>query len=612
MTNKLRLIAILLALLVMSSAAWAVLTLAEYDQWQAYDGLYISSIKFGGLHTLTRSDLLNVMATEPSSWLRRFFPFGHRTQFYADDFAGDLFRVEHFYNRQGFLHAKVTGTVTTDNKRQKAYLKLDIDEGPPLILTHWDMVRGSDSAAYVDSARWSKAIVIKPGKRLTLPDVQTSADTFAYKMKDFGYARAHVTYQIDRDSVNNLAHVTFTIFPGHYCHLGTTRFVGLKQFAEESARRELDYKEGDPYAVHKLELTRERLVNLQVFTFVTVRADTGVPGDVLPVTVQVEEGRRYHVSGGVGYDTQQRERLTAQFRDLNFFGRARRFQLDGTYARLQRTAEIQFFVPHEPVHVTDITINPKWDWEAQPDLHKEIVSNTVIFSATPLRYVTTAVSNEFGTERVRDIDTTTHIAAQKIRTQYLRSVETASVSWDTRDNPLSPRKGHLLSLTMSESGLFYGTEVRWWRVIAQASGLLPRGRFTVLAARAKFGVMGPLATTPVTPPEESFRLGGAGDVRGWVYQKLAPPNGGNLSFNITAEVRRNILGPVVAATFIDAGNVWTSVNRWRLANLYPSAGVGLMLITPVGPLRVDYAHQLRKNPYGGATSAVDLSVGATF
>lgn len=619
MTNKLRLTWILSALLLTSLTARAALTLDEYRQWQAFNSLEIRSINFSGLHHFAESDLLNIMATEPSSWMRKSLPIGHRSQFYADDFAGDLFRLEHFYNRQGFLHARINGSVIPDKSRQIVHLKFDIQEGPPLVLTAWNMVKASNPEAFVDSIRWSKLMPIKMGKRLTLPDVQTSADTLAYKMKDFGYARARVTYNITRDSLTNTAQVTFTLYPGHYCFLGNTRFLGLRQFAEAAARRELTYKYAEPYALHKLEETRERLVNLDLFTLVTIRTDTTVSSDTLPVIVQVEEGRRYHVSGGVGYDNQQKERVTAEFRDLNFFGQARRFQWDGSYAELQRTMEVKFFWPHEPVHFTNITLNPKWEWQKFPNnaFRLETITNTTILSATPLRYVTTAIANEYGTARRRDIDSTGR--AGKTRPIYLKSVETGSVSWDTRDNPLVPRRGHLISASISEEGAFYHTAVEWWRAIVQGSALVPSGRYVVLAGRARLGVIGPLRSSKETPIEERFYLGGPADVRGWRYRTLSPRTpvsnsvaGGNIAFNTTAEVRRNLKGPFTAVVFVDAGNVWSDVHRWRAYNLYPSAGVGLMVFTPVGPLRVDYAYQLRRNPYRDPRWNVDFSVGAAF
>jgi outer membrane protein insertion porin family len=616
MILKVKSVWILLAVLALSGAARAVLTLDEYQKWQSYNGLVIRSIAFHGIHSFTRGELLNSMATEPSSWLRRFVPFGHVAHFYADDYAGDLFRIEHFYAREGFPHAMAWGDVFTNTANSTIRLRIKVVEGPPLVLTGWNLEMGSDTGAFVDSAGWSKFMPIKIGKRLTLADVRTSADTLAYKMRDWGYARAMVTDTILEDTTANTAHVTFTLYPGHYSYMGPTHFIGLKQFAERDARRELAYKKYEPFALTKLADTRENLLNLQLFNFASVRPDTSVRSDTLPIIIHVEEGKRYHVSGGAGYDTRQHARATAEFRDLNFFSGARRFTLDGSVGELQRTVQFTLFWPHAPVHATNLTLNPSWNWQKFPSFITRSIGNTTIFSATPLRKVTTAVSNEFGTEKVETDSTGQHLT----RTSYVKSVETASITWDTRDNPLVPRRGHVLSLSTSESGLFYGTEIRWWRIIAQASALVPRGRFITLAGRAKFGVMGPLFKTPVTPPEERFFFGGPADVRGWKYQTLAPRAshdigqvlGGNMAFAVTGEMRRALAGPLSAAVFVDAGNVWPRASLYSGLDLYPSLGLGLMYNSIVGPLRIDYAHQLRRNPFGEQKWNIDISVGATF
>jgi outer membrane translocation and assembly module TamA len=40
--------------------------------------------------------------------------------------------------------------------------------------------------------------------------------------------------------------------------------------------------------------------------------------------------------------------------------------------------------------------------------------------------------------------------------------------------------------------------------------------------------------------------------------------------------------------------------------------MGLLFLTPVGPIRVDYAYQLRPNPYGAGRDEVHFSVGTPF
>jgi translocation and assembly module TamA len=78
------------------------------------------------------------------------------------------------------------------------------------------------------------------------------------------------------------------------------------------------------------------------------------------------------------------------------------------------------------------------------------------------------------------------------------------------------------------------------------------------------------------------------------------------------ELRHNVWGPVTAAVFADAGNVWEDDDGWRPLDLYPSSGFGLLFVTPVGPIRTDIAYQLRPNPYDQKRWAFHFSLGAPF
>jgi outer membrane protein assembly factor BamA len=202
--------------------------------------------------------------------------------------------------------------------------------------------------------------------------------------------------------------------------------------------------------------------------------------------------------------------------------------------------------------------------------------------------------------------------------KYTKTVETFTTGWDTRDSPLVTRRGHFLGGTIAESGAFYGATYRWWRTTLQAKVWVPEGRVWVLAGKAEMGAMGPLFQSPRTPIDERFKIGGPGTVRGWGRELLSPrasdntPVGGDFMFDATTEVRRNVWGPVVIATFIDVGNVWKDYRYAKLFDVYPSAGAGLMMITPVGPVRVDYGYQLRPNPYGERRWAIHLSLGSPF
>jgi outer membrane protein insertion porin family len=61
---------------------------------------------------------------------------------------------------------------------------------------------------------------------------------------------------------------------------------------------------------------------------------------------------------------------------------------------------------------------------------------------------------------------------------------------------------------------------------------------------------------------------------------------------------------VYVNTFLDAGNVWRRATDFDPTRLYRGAGLGVSLVTPLGPLGLDYAYGLDRTVRDPATGVV--------
>jgi outer membrane translocation and assembly module TamA len=61
----------------------------------------------------------------------------------------------------------------------------------------------------------------------------------------------------------------------------------------------------------------------------------------------------------------------------------------------------------------------------------------------------------------------------------------------------------------------------------------------------------------------------------------------------TAEARIRILPRVIAAVFVEAGNVWQDAWAVHVNDLLYDMGPGLRFTTPFGQFRVDFGYQLK-------------------
>ena len=189
--------------------------------------------------------------------------------------------------------------------------------------------------------------------------------------------------------------------------------------------------------------------------------------------------------------------------------------------------------------------------------------------------------------------------------------------YDTTNSLLNPTRGIRARLSVTPMHSLSATSSTF--VIMEASGstyfdLSGNGR-SVLALR---GLVGEIAGAGVfgLPPDQRFYAGGSATVRGYKYQSIGPkfasgnPTGGTAISAGTVEFRQRIIGNFGAAAFVDAGQVSSNgvpfTSHWRVG-----AGVGARYYTSIGPIRLDVAVPLNKEP-GGDSFELYIGIGQAF
>jgi outer membrane protein insertion porin family len=119
--------------------------------------------------------------------------------------------------------------------------------------------------------------------------------------------------------------------------------------------------------------------------------------------------------------------------------------------------------------------------------------------------------------------------------------------------------------------------------------------------RGRFGIGGGYSGESL-PAAERFFLGGVTTVRGFDFRDLGPqdrednPLGGASFLQFNLEVGRSLGRLLRLVAFLDAGNVYDEHNPLDLGELRRSAGFGIRILTPVGPIRLDWGFKLDRRP----------------
>ena len=199
-----------------------------------------------------------------------------------------------------------------------------------------------------------------------------------------------------------------------------------------------------------------------------------------------------------------------------------------------------------------------------------------------------------------------------------------AITRDTRDGQLFPTVGTRQSFTLSQTGGPLGgdgnfqkalTELEWWVPVGRLGGSAPGSRPILMSVgmQARIGtVFGNASRFPF----ESFFLGGTQfgeQLRGYEESTITPfgycdrqgqlcPLGssnrlGNAFLTLTAEYAIRVNDNLSVSLFGDAGNIWIDPNQIDPTRLFRGAGAGVTIVTPFGPLGLDWAYGFdRTNP----------------
>lgn len=263
-----------------------------------------------------------------------------------------------------------------------------------------------------------------------------------------------------------------------------------------------------------------------------------------------------------------RKQTSIGFSLYNMFSQYSDFDSNGneisTYNRRYRGFDITMGRPVNDRLSHFITFKNRWDEYA------EYVSG--VNYATDSPYAPNYIPNNFG---------------------LTRSIILSRV-FDSRDSTTYATEGTRYSLSAEMAGL--GGDFNFGKYTSELRHFWKVGRTQVVAFRNLIGV-----GTGNIPYMQKFSAGGMDSLRGYRDDQFK----GNHLFTATMEYRFPVAKRVQAALFADTGNAWQSDDLTLVRDLRSALGLGLRMVTPFGPVRVDYAS-------GNQGGRVHFSFGGQF
>lgn len=580
----------------------------------------VDKLKFKGNKSISAGKLTQTILTRGKPWSSRIFFWQAGPKFDEDVFLQDLLRIERFYQREGYLQARVKDYELQYNaKHTRVKITVLVEEGQP---THVEAVEvmGVDSIELPFPAdRLRAMLTLKPGKRyreedLTLDHTQL---TTRFSNRGYPYIQARVKPILNRE--RHRVRLEWRLDPGPLCYFGEITIAGNESVSDGVILRGLGFRTGQLFVQSRLADAQSQVYRLELFQFVSLRAlDLDQKPEHIPIEVRVRESAPRTLKLGVGYGSEESFRATAQWRHRNFLGGARILRMLAKHSTeiLPLQLQLELSQPYFFNNKNDLLLKPFFIWQDERSFEAKRLGLEATFNRQVTRRTNVFLSPRLEHNRVRS-------KTDSVTVETNKSVLSAGVRRNSTDQLFSPTRGHISIFVVEEAGRFLSSELNYFKFYTEHRLFKQLYPGHVFAARIFLGAMKPIRGSSATPVEERFFAGGNYSVRGWKRQFLGPqalsdstktpvPLGGDSVLEGSFEYRHPIYKNFTGAVFLDYGNVWQQWDGFDLLDLHYAVGFGLRYNTFIGPIRLDVAWKLNKQPLDTERLQLHFSIGQAF
>lgn len=376
---------------------------------------------------------------------------------------------------------------------------------------------------------------------------------------------------------------------------------GLVRTRPAFVQRLLTVREGEVFNLQRVNRDLQQVFDTGLFENVRAQPQPGSDPDRVLLVIELQERSSREFGFGLGYSPQQGILGSAQFAERNLHGMGRTLVL--SYQRNVSSLVggiTDSLLSGQPAE--NIVLQYRDPWFGQQgqslalELHdtNQLVNDTTLNlqyfmlleggSATLSRRLSNELSGSLTLRTERTNFTVVQGSSPVPLTPGLVHALRAEASYDLRDDPRNPRRGARTSASVDYAVRFFGADFEFLKYQAEYVHYWPLWEGTLV------GRVRASASSGVLPIQEQYTLGGQASVRGLPVLSDRGNSGlvASVEFRLPLVALFPDLRDIAAVVFADAGGVSQSgfgfVDNWQF-----SYGLGVLVNSPIGPIRIDYA-----------------------
>ena len=566
----------------------ATASAADLDRFGRYHGWAVESFAAQGAPE-SLADGLNGGLALAGTWR---ITGTRRPPFSVDLLADDIKRIVVYLAQHGYPAATVTPQITATEQDRELEVVLAIDPGPPVLIGRVTAVGWPERVVWPDS---TDRQVFQPDMVFDDARVAASASYLRLRLLDAGYALAEVTAEIEAagSAAAPRIEVVYRVVPGEFYRISVVTVSGCSDDLVATALRVIDIAPDTEFSDQLIRRAERDLRATQLFNTVRLQPQPAGPGQ-LRLDVVLGNARLRSWNASIGTWTDNPWAVRAGWIHRNLLSHGIGGDITASYAAHERSAGAGLFWLGwlNPRARTRLSIDYAEELEDAYDSREKTLQLVQSFRPRPRDILNVGIS-------LSDIDVDQHGAqTRELSTAQGRLLELwCDVKWDRTDDPLFPRNGGYLKLSGTLSPPGFLSESPYVTLQADVGRYVPLAG-AVLAGRGRLGWGKALGDARELLLNRRFYAGGYNTMRGYRRRRLGPrdlddnPQGGSFVVLAGAELRFPLIWIIDGALFCDSGQVWSDPDEADLGDLAVAVGADLDLRTPLGPVRVGYAHNV--------------------
>ncbi|NDP47687.1 MAG: outer membrane protein assembly factor BamA [Sulfuriferula multivorans] len=596
----------------------------------------IQQISIVGNKAFKEKELLGLFTSTTPGWLTWYTK---NDQYSKSRLSGDIEILRSYYLNRGYLEFNVDSSqVSISPDKEGIYITINVTEGPQYKVSDVKLA----GQMLVPEAELKKLITFKPGEVFARDRLTETTKKIGDRLGNDGYAFANVNAvpELDREK----ATVAFTLFvdPGRRVYVSRVNVAGNTKTRDEVVRREVRQMEGAYYDAEKINLSRDRLNRLGFFNEVNIETP-GVSGttDQVDVNVNVTEKPTGNILLGAGFSSSEGLVLSGSVTQNNVFGTGNRLSAQINSGSVNTVYALSFTNPYFTLNGVSLGY----------DLYRRDVDSSSLDNVSAYKTSTYGAGMRLGVP-LNERDTisfglTYEQTSLEIDPAYVTppgpspyqrfvgigkstrddTTVRLDTSWarDTRNNYLFPTKG-MLQRVAAEIGTPAGS-LQYYKLSYQQQHYFPLNKIFTLMLNGEVGIGDGLAGDEL-PFFKNFYAGGNSSVRGFKNGTLGPKdaNGDALGGNKRVVGNAELFFPLPGlkddqslrmSAFVDAGAAFGPndnnglYTKFAFGDLRYSAGVAVLWVSPLGPLKFSLAQPLVSKT-GDKSEVFQFTLGNVF